>query len=199
TAAAINNVPLKEVTKEMRYSAKEINFGVLYGMGSYGLSWRAGIPQWQAKDFIEKYFQEFAGVRKYLDETVRFAKKEGFVETLFGRRRYIPELASDNFQLRAAGERMAVNMPIQGTAADLMKMAMIRVHESIKTLKHENKYRDEDIKLILQVHDELVLEVKKGMESKVVAIVKKEMETVVELRVPIDVSVGIGQRWGEIK
>lgn len=127
TAAAINNVSLDKVTKEMRYGAKEVNFGVLYGMGAYGLSWRAGIPQAQAKDFIKKYFEAFSGVRKYMDETLAFTKTEGYCETLFGRRRYIPELRAANFQVRAAGERMAINHPIQGTAADLMKMAMIEV------------------------------------------------------------------------
>lgn len=202
TAAAIHNVPLDQVTKEMRYSAKEINFGVLYGMGSYGLSWRAGIPQWQAKDFIEKYFGEFSGVKKYLEQTIQFAKKEGYVETLFGRRRYIPELQSDNFQLRSAGERMAVNMPIQGTAADLMKMAMIQVFKKIKQRfchSHASGNPENCPRLILQVHDELVLEVKKGLESEVSEIVKKEMEHVAKLRVPIDVHVNAGKRWGEIK
>jgi len=148
----------------------------------------------EAHDFIKKYFQEFSGVKKYLDQTIEFVKKEGYVETLFGRRRYIPELQSDNFQLRSAGERMAINMPIQGTAADVMKLAMIGVHENIKTLKHKN-----NVRLILQVHDELVLEVKKGMGDEVAGMVKEVMENVVKLRVPIEVSVGVGKRWGEIK
>lgn len=194
TAAAINGVPLEEVTKEMRYAAKEVNFGVLYGMGAYGLSWRTKIPQWQAKEFINKYFTQFAGVKKYMDQTLKFAKQEGYVETLFGRRRYIPELKSDNFQLRSTGERMAINMPIQGTAADLMKMAMIAVYEKV----HKLKYKD-DVKITLQVHDELVLEVKKGLEDEVIKIVKETMETVTELRVPIDVDVHAGKRWGDLK
>jgi DNA polymerase-1 len=194
TAAAINGVPLDKVTREMRYAAKEVNFGVLYGMGAYGLSWRAKIPQWQAKEFIDKYFEQFSGVKKYIDQTLRFAKKEGYVETLFGRRRYVPELQSKNYQIRNAGERMAINMPIQGTAADLMKMAMIRVHEKIKA-----KYSDSDVKLILQVHDELVLEVKKGLEKEVSKMVKEEMEQVVTLNVPVEVHVGNGKRWGELK
>jgi len=194
TAAIINGVDLKDVTKEMRSAAKAVNFGVLYGMGSYGLSWRTGLTRSEAHDFIKKYFQEFSGVKKYLDQTIEFVKKEGYVETLFGRRRYIPELQSDNFQLRSAGERMAINMPIQGTAADVMKLAMIGVHENIKTLKHKN-----NVRLILQVHDELVLEVKKGMGDEVAGMVKEVMENVVKLRVPIDVSVGVGKRWGEIK
>ena len=179
----------------MRYAAKEINFGVLYGMGAYGLSWRTKIPQWQAKEFINKYFSEFSGVKKYLDQTLNFAYEKGYVETLFGRRRYIPELQTDNYQLKSAGERMAVNMPIQGTAADLMKMAMISVYENIKTLKYKNN----EVKMILQVHDELVLEVKKELANEIAELVKTTMEQVTKLRVPIEVHVNIGKSWGELK
>jgi len=191
TAAAINGVKVDEVTKKMRYAAKEVNFGVLYGMGAYGLSWRTKMPTWEAKEFIDKYFKQFSGVKKYIDQTLKFAKKEGYVETLFGRRRYIPELQSSNFQLRSAGERMAVNMPIQGTAADLMKMAMIAVNKKLVKTK--------DVKLILQVHDELVLEVKKGMEKKIGELVQEAMESVVKLRVPVEVHVDVGKNWGELK
>jgi DNA polymerase I len=196
TAAAMNDVPLSKVTKEMRRAAKEVNFGVLYGMGAFGLSWRAGIPQWQAKEFIEKYFKEFSGVRKFLDDTLAFAKKNGYVETLFGRRRSIPELKSTNYQLRSAGERMAINMPVQGTAADLMKMAMIALDKKIETL---NKKKKDPIRMLLQVHDELVVEVKKGMEKDVAALMKKEMESVVTLRVPVQVDVQHGKSWGRLK
>jgi DNA polymerase-1 len=195
TAAAINGVPLAQVTKEMRYAAKEVNFGVLYGMGAYGLSSRTGISQSEAQDFIKKYFSEFAGVKKYVDQTLAFAKKEGYVETLFGRRRYIPELKASNFQVRSSGERMAVNMPIQGTAADLMKLAMIAVANKIEN----GNWKKEDVRMILQVHDELILEVKKGLEDEVSALVKKAMEEVVELRVPVEVHVAVGTRWGEMK
>jgi len=191
TAAAINGVPLNEVTKEMRRAAKEINFGVLYGMGTYGLSWRADISHAQAKEFIQKYFEQFSGVKQYIDQTIEFTKKEGYCETLFGRRRYIPELNSHNFQLRSAGERMAINHPIQGTAADLIKMAMIEVNNKIKN--------NPDVRLILQVHDELVLEVKKGAEEKIGQIVKETMEGVVKLRVPVKVEVNTGHSWGEMK
>ncbi len=193
TAAAINDVAPEKVTKEMRYAAKEINFGVLYGMGTYGLSWRAGIPHWQAKEFIEKYFQEFAGVKKYIDRTLAFTKKEGYCETLFGRRRYLPELASSNYQLRAGAERMAVNHPIQGTAADLMKLAMIEVHNEI------TKLQNPAIKMILQVHDELVLEIPKNAVSETSALLKKTMEGVVKLRVPVKVEVKTGHNWGEME
>ena len=199
TAAAINGVSLDKVTKEMRSAAKEVNFGVLFGMGAFGLAWRAGIPQAQAKEFINKYFIEFAGVKKYLDQTLKFAKESGYVETLFGRRRYIPELKSGNFQLRNAGERMAINMPIQGTEADLMKMAMVTVSNQIQNPKSKIQTEQNDIRLILQVHDELVLEVKNGLEDEVSKIVKEAMENVVKLRVPVEVHVSVGKRWGELK
>lgn len=191
TAAAINNVPLDQVTKEMRRAAKEINFGVLYGMGTYGLSWRADIPVWQAKQFIEKYFHEFEGVKEYLNRTLKFTKEEGYCETLFGRRRYIPELHAQNFQLRSAAERMAINHPIQGTAADLIKMAMIEVEKALEDWP--------EAKMILQVHDELVFEVKKGKEKEFGVMLKEVMEGVVKLRVPIKVEVSYNHSWGEMK
>jgi DNA polymerase-1 len=194
TAAAINNVSLENVTREMRYAAKEVNFGVLYGMGTHGLSWRAGIPYWQAKEFIEKYFEQFNGVKKYLDQTIAFATKEGYCETLFGRRRYIPELASKNHQLRAAGERMAVNHPVQGTAADLMKMGMIEVHKKLRASKFGM-----NVKMILQVHDELVVEVKNGLEKEVGALLQETMENVVQLKVPVRVDLKTGHNWGEME
>lgn len=194
TAAAIHGIPLDKVTKDIRRTAKEINFGVLYGMGVHGLSWRAQISYAEAKEFIDKYFEQFSGVKKYMDSTLAFAKKEGFCETLFGRRRYIPELNSSNYQLRSTGERMAINHPVQGTAADLMKMAMINVHEVLS-----KEYSQNDVKLTLQVHDEIVLEVKKDLVTEVMEKVQKIMEGVVKLRVPVKVEVGRGKRWGELK
>jgi DNA polymerase-1 len=194
TAAIVNAVPLNEVTSEMRRAAKEVNFGVLYGMGVYGLSSRTGLSAAEAKDFIEKYFRQFAGVKKYIDETIAFAKKEGYVETMFGRRRYIPEIQSENFQLRAAGERMAVNMPVQGSQADLIKMAMITLDEYIN-----KNYPDGVVKMLLQVHDELVFEVKKELADQLVPIIKNKMSSVTTLKVPIEVSLGVGSNWGEAK
>lgn len=196
TAAAINNVSLNEVTKEMRRAAKEINFGILYGMGSYGLSWRAEITQFQAKQFIDKYFQEFSGVKKYLERTLEFVKENGYAETLFGRRRYIPELLSGNHQLRNAAERMAINHPVQGTAADLMKMAMIAVDEKIKQWPKEKQSK---VKMILQVHDELVFELDEDIKEELGKMVKEAMEKVCVLRVPIKVDVNFGKSWGEMK
>jgi len=194
TAAIIQGVPLKDVTKSMRSKAKAVNFGVLYGMGAHGLSARTGLAHYEAKEFIERYFKGFAKVKKYLDSTTKKAQKSGYVETLFGRRRYIPELSSDNFQIRNAGERMAINMPVQGTAADLMKMAMIDVHKHLS-----EKYKKNEVKLLLQVHDELVIEVKKGLEDEVGELVKKIMENVTKLDVPIEVHVGVNTSWGQIK
>ncbi len=208
TAAAIHGIPLEKVTKEIRRTAKEINFGVLYGMSTHGLSWRAGISYAQAKDFIETYFREFSGVKKYIDQTLEFTKKEGYCETLFGRRRYIPELASKNFQLRRAGERMAINHPIQGTAADLMKMGMIAVHKALAQFPSPMRGGTEGgvssptqspIKMVLQVHDELVLEVPEEIADEVGKMVKEKMETVTTLRVPIEVHVSKGTSWGKME
>ncbi len=193
TAAAINGVPLEGVTKEMRRAAKEVNFGVLYGMGSYGLSWRADLTQSDAKHFIDRYFSEFSGVKKYLENTITFAKEEGYCETLFGRRRYITELNASNFQLRSAAERMAVNHPVQGTAADLMKMAMIEIEKKLL------KYPLSDVRMLLQVHDELVFEVKEKLAGEVSKIIKEAMETVVNLRVPVIAEVHTAKNWGDIK
>ena len=191
TAAAINSVPIEKVTKEMRRAAKEVNFGVLYGMGSFGLATRANIPVWQAKQFIDSYFASFKHVKKWIDKTIDFAVKHGYVETLFGRRRQIPELQSANTQLKNAGERMAINMPVQGTQADIIKIAMIQLQKKIA--------HDPDICMILQVHDELVFEVKKGKEGAYAKMIKKYMREVVELLVPIEVDVEIGKSWGKLK
>jgi DNA polymerase-1 len=195
TAAAIHNIPLDKVTKDIRRSAKEVNFGVLYGMGAFGLASRTGISQFEAKEFIQKYFDTFAGVKKYMDDTLERAKETGYVETLFGRKRYVLELQSPNRQITAAGERMAINMPIQGTAADIMKMAMIAVYHA---LKKEN-FLDTHARMTLQIHDELVLEVEEKYAEIVAEIVKREMQNVAKLKVPIDVGVEIGDRWGEMK
>jgi DNA polymerase-1 len=190
TAAIINGVAMDKVTKEMRRAAKEVNFGVLYGMGSFGLSARTGLSQFEAQDFIKRYFDKFSGVKKYLDTTLKLAKQTGYVETLFGRRRYVPELNTGHFQLRAAAERMAINQPIQGTAADLIKMAMIAVAEKIES------YGDK-VRMILQVHDELVFEVEEKLADEISALVKQEMENVIKLRVPIKVEIHQGKNWGK--
>lgn len=196
TAAIINNVPLEEVTKEMRSRAKTINFGVLYGQGPYGLASLTGMTQFEAKEFIATYFEKFEGVKKYMDSILLEARKTGYVETIFGRRRYIPELKSSNFQVRAAGERMAINMPIQGAEADIVKLGMIEVYDRLRELK---EWKKGEIKIILQVHDEIVAEVKEGLEEKVSKIMKEAMENVYKLSIPIIVDVSVGKRWGDLK
>lgn len=195
TAAVIHGIPEEDVTKDIRRTAKEVNFGVLYGMGAYGLASRTGISRAEAKEFIDTYFERFASVKQYLDGIIKFAEKNGYVETLYGRRRYIPEMESTNYQLRTAGERMAINMPVQGTAADIMKLAMVAVYENIQASKDLNKH----VRMLLQVHDELVLEVKEGVAEEVAKMLEEEMTKVVDLDVPILVEAHIGERWGQLK
>jgi len=192
TAAIIFGVPLEEVTAEMRGRAKTINFATIYGQGAHALSRQLKIEHAEAKQFIDEYFQRFAGVRTYLTAIVESARQRGFVETLFGRRRYIPELRDQNFNTRAFGERAAANSVIQGTAADLIKLAMIRVHRRL---------RDEHLRgrLLLQVHDELVLEAPPEETPKVAALVKREMEGAAQLSVPLVVDVGEGETWMDAK
>ncbi|PIY95898.1 MAG: DNA polymerase I [Candidatus Kerfeldbacteria bacterium CG_4_10_14_0_8_um_filter_42_10] len=196
TAAEINEVSLDKVTKEMRYAAKEVNFGVLYGMGVYGLAWRTQIDRGKAKEFIDKYFSAFKGVKEYVDQTKALAQSMGYVETLFGRRRYLPEINSGVVQIRNAAERMAVNMPIQGTAADLMKLAMISVQKELAQLKGNETGKI--AKMILQVHDELVFEVQSDQVKLLARKIKEIMETVYQLKVPIEAEAKAGKNWGEL-
>lgn len=190
TAAEINGIPLSAITKEMRRAAKEVNFGVLYGMGPQGLSEAAGISYGEAQQFIAGYFAAYPTIRNYLDETIKTARETGYAETFFGRRRYIQELKSNMPQVRSAAERAAVNMPIQGTGADIIKLAMIEVHKELK--KHDGAH------LLLQVHDELVFEVSKKSLSAIARMVKHVMETVVDLAAPIVVDLKCGPNWGEL-
>ena len=192
TASEVYNVPLEKVTSDLRRAAKTLNFGVLYGMGSQVFSEATGIPKSDAKKFIDEYFRDFAGIRQYLDSTKIFAQENGYVQTLFGRRRYLPEINSPNWQMRREAERMAINMPIQGTAADLVKLAMIKVDEWLKKEKLEN-----DVKLLLQVHDELLFEIKESIIDTVAPKIKEIMEGVAELKVSLVVDVKSGKNWGE--
>jgi DNA polymerase-1 len=188
TAALIFDVPLAEVTKDMRGRAKTINFATIYGQGAHALSLQLKIAHAEAKDFIEKYFQRFAKVREYLDSMVAFARDHGYVQTIFNRRRYIPELRDRNFNIRAFGERTAANSPIQGSAADLIKVAMIRIHNALAT-------RNLRSKMLLQVHDELVFEIPEAELDEVMLLVKDEMEHAAELSVPLVVDLGAGDNW----
>jgi len=192
TAAIIFDVPQEQVTPEMRARAKTINFATIYGQGPFALARQLGITQEQAKAFIAEYFARFAGVRGWLDRTVAEARERGYVETLFGRRRYIPELKDRNFNIRAFGERTATNSPLQGSAADLIKIAMIAIEQAVRE-------RGLAARMLLQVHDELVFEVPEGQQGSATDLVKSHMEGAANLRVPLVVSIGVGSNWVDAK
>ncbi len=191
TAAAVNGVPLEQVTPDMRRAAKTLNFGVLYGMGSSAFAENTGMPRADAKKFIDNYFKNFSGLKVYMEDTKAKASKLGYVETVFGRRRHIPEINTMNWRYRREAERMAINMPIQGTAADIVKLSMVGVDGWIK----KNKLSG-GVRLLLQVHDELVLEIKKEIVKQVAPKIKEIMERVVQLKVPLVVEVKAGRSWG---
>lgn len=191
TAAALNGVEIAAVTSEMRRAAKSINFGILYGMGVQGIMRDSGISRDEARLFLEKYFDVHAGIKTYMEATKALVHEKGYVETLFGRRRALPDIHASNRMLQAAAERAAINMPVQGTAADIMKLAMIAVHKAIEAKKI-------DAIMILQVHDELVFEIeidKIASESKKI---QKIMEGVVKLAVPLVVDIEVGENWGDL-
>ena len=192
TAAVIFGVPDDQVTSEMRSRAKTINFGTIYGQGPFALARMLSISQDEAKRFIAEYFQRFAGVRTWLDRTVAEARQRGYTETIFKRRRYIPELKDKNFNMRAFGERTATNSPLQGSAADLIKVAMIRIAAGLADGKLGTR-------MLLQVHDELVFEVPESERDAASVLVKREMEGAARLRVPLVVSIGTGPNWVEAK
>jgi len=192
TAAVIFNVPVEEVTGEMRARAKTINFGTIYGQGPFALSRQLGISQEEAKEFIAQYFERFAGVRAYLDRQVELAREQGYVETLFGRRRYINDIRDKNFNVRAFAERTAQNTPLQGSAADLIKVAMRRIHDALRDAGYATR-------MLLQVHDELVFEAPEGEVERVKPLVKELMEGAATLDVPLVVDVGVGKNWLEAK
>jgi DNA polymerase-1 len=192
TAALIFGVPLDQVTADMRARAKTINFATIYGQGPFALSRQLGISQEDAKSFIARYFERFAGVRAFLDRQIRLAREQGYVETIFKRRRYIPEIKDRNFNMRAYGERNAQNSPLQGSAADLIKLAMIRIHDAIQEQKLHSR-------MLLQVHDELVFEAPPEEIDALGRLVREHMEQVVELRVPLVVDIGVGPNWLDAK
>ncbi len=191
TAAEIQGVAPEQVTERMRNAAKALNFGIIYGMSSHGFSQATGMPREEAQDFIDRYLARFYGVSRFIEEAKEAAQKKGYAETIFGRRRWLPELNSPNFQVRSAAERMAMNMPIQGTAADIIKLAMISAYGKYKN--------DPDINMVLQVHDELVFEAKKEKAAMYAEEIKKIMENVYMLRVPLKASASIGENWGEME
>ncbi len=190
TAALVFKLSEDKVTDELRRRAKEVNFGILYGMGAYGLASRLDIAQEEAESFILDYFASYPEVKAYIDRTIADAREKGYVTTLLNRRRYLPEIHNKNRRVREFAERTAINTPIQGSAADLIKIAMIHVYEKIKAHKF-------DAKMILQVHDELLFEVAKNQVDEVKKLVQLEMENAIELTVPVKVDVGIGNNWLE--
>ena len=192
TASEIFGVPLAEVTPEMRSSAKAVNFGIVYGISDFGLARNLGIPRFRAEAYIERYLEEFTGVRRYMKEIVEQARREGCVRTLYGRIRYIPEIAASNFNQRSAAERIALNTPIQGTAADIIKIAMIHAAAELEAEGLCSR-------LISQVHDELIVDTAPGEEQAVQAILKRTMESVIALEVPLKVNVACGKNWAEAK
>jgi len=212
TAAEIHGVKLEEVTKEMRREAKAINFGTIYGQGPHGLSQVADIPYAQAKKFIDNYFQAYIGIKKFIDLAINNAEEKGYAETLFGRRRYLPDIHSRNFQAKRGAERIAINTPLQGTAADMIKAAMIQINRDANLMQinkcefdakkmriNSNKLNDCSVRMLLQVHDELLFEVKEGMEKEVAEKIKNIMENVIKLNVPIIVDARAGENWGEME
>ena len=190
TAAEVFNIPLEKVTKELRHKAKAVNFGIIYGLSDFGLSKGLRISRKEAANYIEKYFERYPRVKQYLDETIENARRTGYVTTLFGRRRQLPTINDSNYSRRALAERMAMNTPIQGTAADIIKIAMIETEKNLAALKS---------RMILQVHDELVIETAASELEAVKDIVRRSMENAARLKVPLVVDVAVGRNWAEAK
>jgi len=188
TAARVYNVFFELVTPEMRRKAKMVNYGIAYGISAFGLAQRLGIPRREAAEIIEQYFKQFSGIRTYMDGTMEFARKHGYVETVTGRRRYLRDINSSNATVRGGAERNAINAPIQGTAADMIKIAMINIHRDLSRLNLKTR-------MLLQVHDELVFDLYEPEEKAVREIVEEKMKTAIKLEVPIEVEIGVGQNW----
>ncbi|HRH49032.1 MAG TPA: DNA polymerase I [Panacibacter sp.] len=190
TAAKVFHVDEKDVTKEMRYKAKSVNFGIIYGQGAFGLADNLGISRTEAKEIIDNYKKEFSGITKYMDDTINFAKENGYVETLMGRKRWLRDINSSNFTVRGFAERNAINSPIQGTAADMIKLAMIKIHHAIKKEKLQSR-------MILQVHDELVFDALPGEMEILKPLILENMKTALLLphEVPVDAELGAGENW----
>ena len=192
TASQVFHVPFDEVTSLQRRNAKAVNFGIVYGISSFGLSQDLSISRSEAAEYIEKYFQTYPKIKEFLDRMVADAKEKGYSETLFGRRRPIPELSSSNFMQRSFGERVAMNAPIQGTAADIIKIAMNRVCQRLKDEKLRSR-------LVLQVHDELLIEAKEEEVEQVSEILREEMKKAAEFPVELEVDAHCGSDWYEAK
>ncbi|MBQ8415642.1 MAG: DNA polymerase I, partial [Clostridia bacterium] len=192
TAATVFGVEEDRVTSEMRKKAKAVNFGIMYGIGAFSLSDDLGVSRAEAQEYIDRYLGGYPQIDAYLKNTIKEAYEKGYVTTLFHRRRYIPELAGTNKMQQRFGERVAMNSPIQGTAADIIKLAMVRVHQKLKE-------SGIDARLILQVHDELLIEAHRSVAEGAKRILQEEMEHAVEYAVPLDVDIHIGNSWYEAK
>lgn len=190
TASRIYNTPIESVTPEMRRNAKTVNFGIIYGISGFGLSQRLGIPRKEAAEIISQYFTQYAGIKQYMDNSIEKARKNGYVETMLGRRRYLPDINSRNYAVRGFAERNAINAPIQGSAADMIKVAMIHIHNEIQRRQLRSK-------MILQVHDELVFDVYPEELDVLKALVADKMKNALPLNVPVEVNMGVGKNWLE--
>ena len=186
TASTIFNIPLEEVTDTYRRYAKAVNFGIIYGRSDFGLSENVGITVKEAKKYIEDYLEKYPKIKEYMDNTKNIAVEKGYVETKFGRRRYVPNIKSQNYIIREQAKRIAMNAPIQGTAADITKIAMVKIEERIKKEKL-------DAKILLQVHDEIIVECNNNIQDKVASILKEEMEQAATLQVPIIADIRISE------
>jgi DNA polymerase-1 len=192
TAAKVYNVDEKDVVKEMRYKAKSVNFGIIYGQGAFGLADNLAISRTEAKEIIDNYKKQFSGIQRYMDDTVNFAREHGYVQTLVGRKRWLRDINSSNFTVRGFAERNAINSPIQGTAADMIKLAMVKIHQVFK----EKKFRS---KMILQVHDELVFDAVSDEVDIIQPIILECMRNALPLpnEVPVEAEIGAGKNWLE--
>ena len=192
TASKIFGVDVENVSKQLRSKAKAVNFGIVYGISEFGLAEQTGINRREAKDFMDQYLEHYSGINHYMEDIIDEAKAKGYIDTMFGRRRYIPELKSNNYMVRKFGERIAMNTPIQGTAADIMKIAMIRVYQKLKEEGLKSK-------VVLQIHDELLVEAPMDEKERVKEILVSEMENVVKLKVPLKVEAEEGKNWLQAK
>ncbi|HMK06834.1 MAG TPA: DNA polymerase, partial [Flavobacterium sp.] len=190
TASKVFNVPLEEVTREQRSHAKTVNFGIIYGVSAFGLSNQTSLSRSESKELIDAYYESYPKLRAYINDQIESARENGFVQTVLGRRRYLKDINSANAVVRGAAERNAVNAPIQGSAADIIKIAMINIHQKLQAENWKSK-------MLLQVHDELVFDVHNSELEKIQPMIKHEMENAFKMDVPLEVELGVGKDWLE--
>ena len=190
TASAVFNVPINQVTKEQRSNAKVVNFGIIYGVSAFGLSNQTSLNRRESKELIEKYYEKYPKLKQYINNQIFFARENGYVETLLGRRRYLRDINSRNSFVRSAAERNAINAPVQGSAADIIKIAMINIEKKLRNDGYNSK-------MLLQVHDELVFDVFKPELNDIIKLVKNQMEKAYEIKVPLTVDLNYGLNWLE--